>query len=301
MTITMDAEMREKLDRLLEKGEIDREMYDEMMKRWSEGTGEGEEEKARDTDEKKEPGDKGDVIKISGYGKLADAKAHQLLISGSGRISGEVEVDIFDASGSATVDGRIRVRDRMSVSGSLKAGSSIEGGTIAISGGVTGKSIRCRVLATSGGMDISGDIEAETLRLTGRVSAERISADLLEGMGTAKAGSIRGGRIKIRGAINADEVRATDFMLESMGWSTRIGSIEAETVVISSRRRLRLTGGVPEIKEIKGERVEIENARCGRIVAGEAIIGDNCEVGYVEAKKISVSRKSSVKEKKVVG
>lgn len=294
----MTEDINEKLEKMLESGEITRDMFDEMKSRWNDGSPPEVEET---THEEEKGGQNRTVIRISGSGVLSSPKAHEIHISGSGRVQGSVEADIMSISGSAKVEGSVSVKEKLTSSGSLRAGGDILSEKIDSSGALEARSVKASTLKTSGGTKVENGIEAEKMSSSGMLTASTVICGDLNISGTMKAETIKGGKMRIHGAIVSAEVEAESFELESMGWGTSIDRLAADSIVITSRKRLLLSGRQVDIVEIRGKKVDLENVNCGRIFAEAAVIGDSCNVDYVEAREISISEGANVKEKKITG
>lgn len=294
----MDSEMRTKLERLLQSGEITQAMYDEMVERWKSDAA-GDRKADQETDESGKKDARGDTIKISGFGSLTDAIAHKLMISGSGKISGNVEVDLMDVSGSGTIVGSVIARDALKASGSLGIGGRVRGGNIIASGSLKTGEVDCDSLVISGGASINGKLRANEIRNSGSISAETIESKDLVSFGVIKADRIASENIHVRGAVNSEHVICKSYRQESMGWSTNIGKLESDIVDITSKRRLISTGARVSIDEISGKKIALESTNCNSVKGEDVVIKDNCDIGYVEAETLSVSSRSRVREKKV--
>lgn len=295
----MNDDMREKLERMLESGEITNEMYEEMKSRWN---GEKEEDH-EDKNDRVDTGDSGkrSIIRISGSGTLTNPDANEIHISGSGRIEGSLRADRMKVSGSAKIEGSARISDELSSSGSIKLGGELICGKVDSSGAISASSMKIKDFNSSGGATIKEEIESELIHSSGMLNASEITCQELEISGIVKAENVSCKKIKAQGAFTSSSVKSEFFELQSMGWETKIESLHSDVVAISPKKRILLSNYQAKIGEIKGRKVEIEGVKCGRIMADMVVIGDNCTVDYVEAEKISISDGASVKEKKITG
>lgn len=297
----MENDIKDKLKKMLDSGEINQAVYDEIMKRWNEKDQYEDTEKRTKQENAHSAYSSDSVIVISGSGELPEAKAHELKISGSGRINGPVEVDSMSASGSAHIEGDITAKERIRISGSLRTSAKIKSGTLEISGGLRSGSISCKIFENSGSAKINGDIIADSLETSGSFRANNVECKEMESSGSINAEKIEGKKIMISGAVNADYIKAEEFELENFGGRTSIGLIESKSVKVDARNNFLFNKSQAEIDEIKADTVEIENVRSKKILAEEAIIGDYCEIDYLEARTIKLSNKAKVREKKIVG
>lgn len=287
----------EELKKKLENGDISQELYDEILKRWNheeEGTDREPGKQAEET-----RGRRGDTS-VSGSGHFSDIVSETLRISGSGHVSGEIDVVDMKVSGSAKVEGDISVSGMLESSGSLRAEKNISAGTIDSSGSLRAGSIKAEKIDSSGSLVVEEDIEAQEMDISGRCDAESIKSDTFESSGSLKVSNLKGVSVDISGAIEAEEVECENFHM-SIDSHSRNNSIEkliAKNVKIESRRRL-FTSSI-EIEEIICENASLESVQAESIKANEVVIGDGCEIDYVEAKVIKTSGDAIVKEKKII-
>lgn len=290
----MEDQYMEELKRKLEKGEISRELYDEILRRWDSAGKEHKQEPAGEQDEgRKREGE----VNIFGNGTLTDVFATGLRILGKGHVSGNVDVEYFKVAGSASVDGDIGVSGEMEVSGALKAEKSITGGTVRISGSLDAGSIKADHLKNSGGLAVGSGIEAESVEVSGKTGFEDMKCTSLHSTGTIKGRSIKGVDIRISGAIDVSSVECDHFemKLDSFLSGSTIGSLKAGEVTVRSRRR----SGVLKIHELDCHTASLESVKSYRITGDEVVIGDGCEIDYVVARVIKVSGNAVVREKKI--
>ncbi|AKA49443.1 hypothetical protein IX51_10430 [uncultured archaeon] len=298
--IRMDNNMKEKLDKMLEEGEITRETYEEMKERWNDGPENPSVETAETPGQKRKSGSNS-VVRISGSGSLTEVDAHELHISGSGKVSGSVHVALMKVSGAAKVDGSVYFSDSLANSGSLNVSGVIKGGALNSSGTLSSESTKVSAFISFGSAKMAGLLESESVESKGTLKASGIKCRTMDSSGIVHTETLESGKVQIHGAITASNVKADSFELESMGWGTEIKLLESDDILVTVKKRLVFPSSRVDIGEIKGGTVRIESVRCPKISAREVTIGDNCRIGYVEAEKISVSDKSIVKEKKIVG
>lgn len=240
------------------------------------------------------------VIRISGSGTMSDVNAKELVISGSGKITGSVNVEDLHVSGSGKVDGNINCTSKVDVSGSLKVGGDVTSEEVLCSGSIKMRYCKCNTFALTGMADVNERLEADIIEQSGTLSAMSIKCKELKFKGIVKADTIESDVIRLHGAVNAKRINADNFKLESMGWGSDIGTLEADNVVITIRKRLILPGPRVSIDEIRGETVSVEGVNCRQITAEDVAIGENCNVDYVEAARMSISGKSKVGEKRTM-
>jgi len=229
-------------------------------------------------------------VQVSGSGEVTVGKA-VVKISGSGRY---VEGEILKVSGAAKVDGDVKVR-MMSVSGSFKSNGSINAETVKIAGAakILG-SLKARVLSVAGALKISGDLDVETAKIAG----------------AAKLGCGKFDLLKIDGALRAETIEASKFILGLEGFS-QVKTIKADFVEVKRVRKPFVKVGPFEISfnkglnlrvsihekgvkleagKIKALKAELESVTCEELYAGIAVIGDECHIKrlyYSESYEVS--------------
>lgn len=295
----MDENFKEKLKKMLENGEISEEIFNDIVNRWSDDSNTQEIEK-EDKDEEEEI-DRDRVVRISGIGSLSDVNAHKLSISGAGKVSGKVLVDIMHISGSGKVDSDIESRERISVSGVLRTEGNVKGNSLEVSGSLTAKNLECKSVDNSGSLKIDEKIDSDLIKVSGSLRAKEVKSRILESSGSIVAGNIEGENVKIYGRIKSDKVKCDNFNLETWGGDSSVDELEAKDVNITMKRKFLFPKRRVEFDTIKAERVDVENVESSHIIADEAIIGDYCDIDLLEARTIKISDKANVKEKKILG
>ncbi len=240
------------------------------------------------------------VIRISGSGTLSDVDAKEFVISGSGKVTGSVNVVDMHVSGSGKVEGSINCSSKLDVSGSLKVGGDVSAEEVLCSGSLRVAYCKCNNFILTGSAEIGEKIEADLIEDSGILRALGIKSRDLKFNGVIKADTVDSENVELHGAINAKRITAKRFNLESMGWASDIGTLEADEISITTRKRLILPGPRATVDEIRGDIVNIEGVNCRLVSAETVAIGDNCNIGYVEAAKMSISGKSKVGEKRTL-
>ena len=285
----------DKLKERLNKGEISQDTYDEISGRWSRDEKKDEQQDHKDGDRKSTDM----VVSVSGSGHFSDVDASELRISGSGHITGYVHVDRMRISGSGHVEGPIEVKETMEVSGSLHADDAVRGMSISSSGSFRCLKISAEEIESSGSVRVEDEMKAGSIKTSGSCRAEKIECEELRSSGSIRAQSINAKLASIEGLIVAGRVTADDFRLYIRRSDSMIEQLEANTVLIESARR-KFRSGSASIREIKCGTAKIEACTVERITGTEVEIGDDCKVGYVEAKIIRVSDRADVRERKVL-
>ncbi len=293
----MEDKYMEELKRKLEQGEISQELFDEISKRWK-SKNEGDEGNATGSDSGST--EKHGTTSVSGSGHFSSVTAEYFRISGSGNVSGDVDVDNMTVSGSGKVGGNIKVTNIMETSGSLRADKLVEAGTIESSGSLHAGSIKANLVDASGSLKVTGFIDSKRIDISGSCTAESINSEELECSGVVRAESMKGGWIRISGGIRAESVECRNFEMSVEGGAHRgqIGRLLADSVKVTSRKRFFRS--TLEIGEIRCKTASLECVKAQKVFADEVVVGDGSEIDYVEAKVIKTSGDAVIREKKIV-
>lgn len=234
-------------------------------------------------------------MRISGSGQITPGEYENIRISGSGRLSGLVRCTSFHASGSAHGD-EIDCKNELKVSGSCSFDKDVHCGSLGVSGAFScGGNVTARQrLHCSGGAKVTGSIKCGELQASGGISAgSDVEAE------TVKIG----GKINCGGLLNAEEINIC-----SSG-SMEIGSIGGSKVVIyldkGSKRIERLPllsslihfsgGGVRVKNAIEADTIALENVKTPRVSGRIVAIGEDCEIDLVQySEELEVSPKAKV-------
>lgn len=160
-----------------------------------------------------------DEVKISGSGKItSNIECNEFHISGSGKVEGDVKAKEFKTSGSSRIEGNLDAEEirisgsshiagrmnggQVKVSGSAHIEKGISGGEIEISGSShIGEGVRVERIRISGGTNIKGDCEAEEFIAKGGFSIDGLlnagNIEICVG-GSCSAKEIGGEKIEVR-------------------------------------------------------------------------------------------------------
>lgn len=292
--IAMENKLLEELKKKLESGDISQELYDEILARWSGSS-------ASDPDKSAEPETgKHGTTSISGAGNLSSVQSESLRIAGAGQVSGDVDVEDMSISGSAKVQGTITVSDSLESSGSLVAEKSITAGSIDSSGSLRAGSIKADQIDSSGALRVNGNIEAGEMDISGKCVAENIITESMDCSGSIEVKSLIGKEIEISGSIKAELVECESFEMsvDSPGHKSSIEKLKSGEVKVEAGRRF--FRGTIDIREIECNTAYLESVKAEKIKGHEVVIGDGCEVDYVEASVIKTSGDAVVRNKNIV-
>lgn len=240
------------------------------------------------------------TIKISGAGTLSRVDARELIISGSGRINGPVNVTRMDVSGSAKVSGAINCDEDVKVSGSLRTMNDITAEEVMSSGFLRARNCKCNQFTMNGNTEFEGVLSADRVEESGTIKSKTIKAHEMKFSGVVKAETLEGDSFTLHGSLGSNQVKVRTFELEAVALSTNISMLSADNIKIKVRRRLILPGPAVRIDKIVGKNVTIEGVKCRSITAEQVTIKDRCDIDYIEAESISISGRSSVTEQKIV-
>ncbi|QOJ79513.1 polymer-forming cytoskeletal protein [Infirmifilum lucidum] len=204
-------------------------------------------------------------LKIRGAGVASGGCYREVIVSGAGRVEGDVEADFIKISGSATFNGSItarevRVSGAMKVQGSLKAvllhaagamrvEGIIEAEDVEFSGSLIASEINSKRIVVNGAFKTLGRVSGRevTFILSGDSKAEAIEADLLKVKGYTLPMLLRLILRKTLPALDAREIHAREVILENV---IIRGTLHAEKV--------KVRGGVRVEGEVIGKIVKEE-------------------------------------------
>jgi cytoskeletal protein CcmA (bactofilin family) len=215
------------------------------------------------------------TLKLSGKGKIAGGVYDEVAVSGSGRVSGDLEAATIVIAGSCMMEGAV------------KAGAFAASGAF-----VVGRDLEAKTLRGSGTGEVGGDVRAETLKLSGRLNAGgtvkareatisgfaecggNLEADQLRLSGAFDVGgSVIGRRIEIAlaGRSQASEIIAPEIAVRRASWRWRLLDL--------GRRR---SSALLTAETIEGDRIHLEATRAGTVRGRQVTIGPGCRIEVVE-------------------
>ncbi|MBU3204315.1 polymer-forming cytoskeletal protein [Clostridium algidicarnis] len=230
---------------------------------------------------------KGD-IKISGSGSAGGGSYDEVKISGSGKITGDLDCNLLKISGSGKIDGNIKAKD-IYTSGSFKSIGNV----------------KCNEFKGSGSSKVMGDMEADEFSCSGSMKVD----GNLNGIDMSISGSIgiskrlSGTNLKCTGVLDVEEnCEVEEF--KSFGAFNIKGLLTADNIAIN-------IGGYCRAKEIGGEKIEIKigpqkvfnffglenilgslfNNYSGNVLESEIIEGDEI---YLECTRAKVVRGNNI-------
>jgi cytoskeletal protein CcmA (bactofilin family) len=216
-------------------------------------------------------------VRISGSGSAGGGIYEDVKISGSGKITSDVECKEFHISGSGKAEGNVKAGE-FRTSGSSKVNGSLEAEDIRI----------------SGSSDIDGDVKGETIKVSGSASFEKnLNGKEIEVSGSIRVGeSVRGENVRISGGITIKgDCEVENF--EARGAFQIGGLLNADNIEI-------YVGGYCNAREIGGERIEVRELGSagiwskiisiftihGAVLKSDLIEGDDIYLEYTTAKVV---------------
>lgn len=232
-------------------------------------------------------------IKISGSGQIAAGVYNDVRVSGSAKLSGHIGCRSLHVSGSANAEGFLECTEELKVSGSMNCEDKVKAMCIGISGAfAAGDKITAMDMKCSGAFSCGGAVEVHnTLEISGKaevtgdIEAERVAVS---------------GRLNCGGLLNAEEIKIC------IAAGMDIGSIGGSRISIyrdGGKRIMRLplfsslvgSGKVHISGSIEGDNIAIENVRAPRVSGRVVAIGEDCEIDLVQySENVEISPKAKV-------
>lgn len=217
-------------------------------------------------------------LNIEGLGTYAGGEFDRVNISGKGKVTGNLTCQTLEIAGMSTVEGNVNC-ERANVSGMGKIQGELVADEINISG-----TLECYNDVTSHELYLAGMLKAKQclkgekvevsgmLTVDGDMSGEQIKCD---------------GMIRCEGLLNCESLEITTrggSKLNEVG-ATNVKVISGESVVGAFFEFLLpdfLKGNKVVVKVIEGDNIELENCEV-KVVRGKNVkIGPKCKIGLVE-------------------
>ena len=214
-------------------------------------------------------------IRISGAGSAGGGSYQSVSISGSGKITGDVEAEEIKISGAATIQGSARAKS-FRASGAFKVEGGLEAEELKCSGsGRIAGSVKADVFRSSGALKVEGGVNAREARTSG---ASKFGADV-------EAEHFRSsGAFSIAGLLSADRVEI------ALGGDCQAREIGGEQItVVQAGGACRVLGikwnpkpSVLSAESIEGDNIHLECTHA-HVVRGRSVkLGPGCRVESVE-------------------
>ena len=265
----MEDEFVKKLREKYERGEISKEIYEDILARYTSemkgGEGEitdvekGDMEVGAAEEQERNRG----AYRCAGSCVLGPGKYEYISAAGSIRITGDVEAGRISSAGSLVAEGNVKA-DKMKCEGSSM---------------------------------IKGDVKVDTITASGSFSANKLRADVAKLAGGISVKSIVADEIRIGGVVKADEIRGDSVWIRLSKSRSKVGRIVGDSINIACERRLfGATSGHLEAQEIRGDRITLDCTTAEVVEGDEVKVGDNCKIDRLIADTMTISTKAKVKE-----
>jgi cytoskeletal protein CcmA (bactofilin family) len=221
------------------------------------------------------------TLRINGSGSSGGGRFDKVVINGSGKISGDLECEVFTINGSGYVDGSLKTGDGK-ISGSGTVEGDLAAGSFKISGsGKIAGSVTADELTISGSGNVGKNVEAQTVRVEGSAkinqdcTAENFQSD---------------GAFEIGGLLNADQVTIRLYGFRSKAREIGGGRIHVSVGpahglgVIKTILSMGILNPILEADVIEGDEISLENTTAKIVRGNNVIIGNGCDIGTVEYK-----------------
>ncbi len=253
-------------------------------------------------------------LRISGSGSAGGGRYNVASISGSGKITGDVDCEKFSISGSGKVEGSV-IANSFSISGSGK----VTGDLSCVNGSISGScsvigSLQANKFSISGSGKVGGNVKGEDFTISGSGNVDgKINATDVKLYGSVSVGQgIEGeiitikGAIKTPGMINGDEV---NIELNGGGEVDEIGATKVR--VSKAYTNMNVVGklicklfsqnyGYLNVKTIEADEIYLENTVADVVRGGKITIGEGCKIKRIEySESLEKTNSESVVEEEV--
>lgn len=233
----------------------------------------------------------GDLI-ISGSGSASGGIYNLVKISGSGRVTGDLECKEMKISGSSKINGNIKT-GVTKISGSSDIEGSLEAETLSISGSsdINGH-VASKNLKVSGSIKVMNSLSGEDIEIKGSIKImKNCAADLFKSRGSFDIGGLLNADtidVALFGHSKVKEIGGENIQIRKTGRSFPLSQL------VSSLFPHKLT-----VDTIEGDDIYLE-CTAAKVVRGSHVnIGPDCEIGLVEYKHdFQQDQETTVKESK---
>lgn len=214
-------------------------------------------------------------VKIAGSGTAGGGVYEDVAISGSGKITGDIEAQGIAISGSGKVQGNAKARV-FRCSGTFKVAGNVEAEELRCSGaGKIAGHVTAGVLKVSGAMHIGGPVKATEISAAGAVNfGDAVACEHFRASG----------KFEIAGLLNADRV---EISLRHDSHVREIGGEQIE--IVGAPGSCNLFGlhwgaaqGVLRVETIEGDDIYLEDTHAETVRGRRVVIGPGCRVQNVE-------------------
>ena len=285
----MEDEFIKKLKEKYEKGDISKEVYEDILRRYLD-----EKEKVQEESEKSYVGSE------EGVDNGADRAMEDAMKSASSAMM-DVEMETkmenrsYKCAGSCTLPPG--VYDYISVAGSLKVEGDIVAKKISVAGSLDGKgNIKSDYFKCAGASSFKGKLEGDRIIIAGAFKGEGIRGDSIKISGSVVTDWIEGDQVYLAGYIQCNSIKADEIKIK-VEKNSEVKSIEGDSVEIKGEKGI-LFGckGKLKAERIVGDNVYLECANAGYVEGDKVVVGNGCNIGTLKAHRVKVNKNSKVKE-----
>ncbi|MTT33095.1 hypothetical protein GMB86_13870 [Terrilactibacillus sp. BCM23-1] len=211
---------------------------------------------------------------ISGSGSTSGGIFHNVKISGSGKVGGDIECSRFQTSGSSRINGNVK-SENMKISGNSKILGSLTSETMDISGSITiDGNADVKSIHISGFSRIKGNIKSEMVSLSGNIKL---------------FGSLESDSVHLKGGFMIQDLLSADEITIGIGGDCKVKEIGCGTLKVTKR-----TFGLDILSklfskhlitdQIEGDDIYLEYTKAKTVRGNRVTIGSGCEIEHVEYK-----------------
>ncbi len=241
-------------------------------------------------------------LKIMGSGSFnaGDEYYEQVVISGSGKITGDLKCKDIKISGTGKIEGNIDSDGDIKTSGTGSLNGNVRAKYITIAGSSKfGGNVKCDSFRISGTCKVAGDVDCRSLKIAGAAVLENVSAS---------EEAIINGAANISGLLNAESVAVHldgDSNVEEIGCTKLYvsrrrdedGEFKVKIFNFTLFSMSRDGKGVLTAETIEGDDIHIEYTKAEVVRGAKVVIGQGCEIGRVEyTDTLEISEGAAVKE-----
>lgn len=218
---------------------------------------------------------------ISGSGSIAGGCYNDVKISGSGKVTGDLDCTSFRISGSGKAVGNVKATEEIKISGSGKITGSVEtksfkgSGSFKLEGAVNAKEFKA-----SGTGKLMKGLEGESATITGYIKvAEDVEVDFFKATGA----------FNIDGLLNAETIQIN----LNGGIGSKCKEIGGQKIKVTRFSEINILyrlfsngGGCLEVDTIEGDDINIDHTKAKKVCGDDVYIGEGCKIDEVEYRNV---------------
>ncbi len=241
-------------------------------------------------------------LKISGSGSLSAGNEYYdyVGISGSGRISGDLNCKEIKISGSGKIDGNVACDGEIKISGSGVVVGNVRASAVRTSGSSKfDKNVKCDEFKITGAGKVLGDIDCTNLMILGAASLANASASERAYIsGAAKVSGLLNAEsveINLNGGCNINEIGCTNLTVKRHSGedNVKVKIFNLPIITINNGGgKGNLTAGT-----VEGDDIDIEYTSAKVVRGARVRIGKGCNIERVEySESVDIDSGSEVGE-----